>query len=127
MRDRFLRCKVGADLVALAGAVALISAAGPPPAGAAIVGAARPIIVLESYVGQRPVNAGLDGRPRVFGSLYDAAGNLVRSAAVTLKRSEELGLRSLARFLARGSAGDGVIAAYAPTPSTRTMGWAGEL
>lgn len=115
MRDRFLRCTVGADLVALAGAVAPIPAAGPP------------IIVLESYVGQRPMNAELDGRPRVFGSLYDAAGNLVHSAAVTLKGSDELRLRSLARFLAGGPAGDDVSAAYAPTPSTRTVGWAGEL
>jgi len=87
MRDRFLRCKVGAGLVALAGA-------GPAPAGAAIVRAARPIIVLESYVGQRPVNSGLDRRPSVFGSLYDAAGTLMRSAAVTFKGSAELGLRS---------------------------------
>ncbi len=121
MRNRFLRCKVGAGLVALAGAVAVR----PAPAGAAIVRAARPIIVLESYVGQHLVHVGLDGRPRVFGSLYDAAGNFVRSAAVTFKGSDEL--RSLARFLAGGPAGDDVSVAYAPTPSTRTVGWAGEL
>ena len=80
MRSRFLRCKVGAGLVALAGAVAPVRAAGAPPAGAAIVRAARPIIVLESYVGQRPVNAGLIMEPLL--DELEVRGFAVRPASV---------------------------------------------
>jgi len=80
MRYRFLRCKVGAVLVALAGAVAPVSAAGAPPAGAALLAAARPIIVLESYVGQRPANAGLIMEPLL--DELEVRGFAVRPASV---------------------------------------------
>jgi len=80
MRYRFLRCKVGAGLVALVGAVAPVGAAGAPPAGAALIRATRPIIVLESYVGQRPVNAGLIMAP-LFDEL-EVRGFAVRPASV---------------------------------------------
>jgi hypothetical protein len=50
----------------------------------------------------------LQHKPGVMGSLYDAAGNVVRSAMVTLEGADELKLRSLARFLAGGLAGRGV-------------------
>jgi hypothetical protein len=57
MRQRLLRNKVGAGVLALAGAVTPAAAQGPPSSGTTIVRAARPIIVLESYVGHRPENA----------------------------------------------------------------------
>jgi hypothetical protein len=50
----------------------------------------------------------LHGKPGAIGSLYDAAGHVVRSAVVTLDGADGLKLRSLARFLDDGLAGDGV-------------------
>lgn len=50
------------------------------------------------------------GRPSVMASLYDTTGAAVRSAVVALAGADEAKLRALARFLAGGSPGDGVIA-----------------
>ena len=44
----------------------------------------------------------------MIGSVYDSAGNVVRSAAVTLEGADESTLRSLARFLAGDAVEDGV-------------------
>ena len=79
MRYRLLRCKVGAGLVALVAAVAPVRAAGVPPVGA-IMRATRPIIVLESYVGQRPVNAGQIMEPLL--DELEVRGFAVRPASV---------------------------------------------
>jgi hypothetical protein len=62
MQPRFLRHTVGAGVLALAGSLAPAAAqvGDPGPARSTAVGAVRldhPILVLESYVGQRPANA----------------------------------------------------------------------
>jgi hypothetical protein len=65
MQLRFLQHKVGAGVLALAGTLTPAAAQGGPPdtAAGATAGAApgvrldHPILVLESYVGQRPANA----------------------------------------------------------------------
>ena len=81
----------------------------------------------------------LDGKPAVTGSLYDAAGNVVRGAAVSIDAtphlraspgdaSSEPGLRALARFLADGTVAAGVrvvretdvLAGPAPQPGPRS-------
>jgi hypothetical protein len=66
----------------------------------------------------------LQGKPSVTGSLYDLGGNVVRSAAVALDdlldATAEPRLRSLARFLDEGIAGEGVseIQDAAPVPGS---------
>lgn len=127
MRQRLIWSKVGAAVFALAGAVTPASAQHTPPVGVPIMRAARPIIVLESYIGQRPANAGvivgmvrLEDKPGVIGSLSDAAGNVVRSAIVTLEGGDEIELRSLTRFLARELADDRLSVAQLTTPSAGT-------
>src|SRR5262245_36457544 len=58
MRRPLLRHKVSAGVLALAGALTPAAArAGHPEPAALVSRADRPIIVLESYVGQRPANA----------------------------------------------------------------------
>lgn len=50
----------------------------------------------------------LQDRPAIVGRLYDAAGRVVRGAAVALDGADEPRLRGLARYLADGVAVDGV-------------------
>jgi len=50
----------------------------------------------------------LRGKPGVAAILYDTTGNVVRSAIIALEGADEAMLRSLARFLADGTASDGV-------------------
>jgi hypothetical protein len=57
MQPRFLRHKVGAGVLALAGSLAPAAAQGVRPGTASGVRLDHPILVLESYVGQRPANA----------------------------------------------------------------------
>ncbi|HEX8111324.1 MAG TPA: hypothetical protein VF516_26525, partial [Kofleriaceae bacterium] len=58
MQLRFLRHKVGAGVLALAGTwTPAAVAGGDPGAASGAVGLDHPILVLESYVGQRPANA----------------------------------------------------------------------
>lgn len=80
MRQRFIRSKVGAGVFALAGVVTLASAQSAPPVGVPIMRATRPTIVLESYVGQRPVNAGVIMAPLL--DELEAHGFAVRPESV---------------------------------------------
>jgi hypothetical protein len=57
MQPRFLRHKVGAGVLALAGSLTPAAAQGVRPGTASGVRLDHPILVLESYVGQRPANA----------------------------------------------------------------------
>jgi hypothetical protein len=66
----------------------------------------------------------LRGKPGVTATLYDAGGRVARSAVVALEGDDEPRLRALARFVADGAPGEGVIvlregalpAARAPGP-----------
>jgi hypothetical protein len=80
MRQRLLRNKVGAGMLAFAGAVTPAAAQGGLSSGTSIVRAARPIIVLESYVGQRPENAGAILEPLL--DELDVRGFAARTASI---------------------------------------------
>lgn len=130
MQQRLIRHRVGAGVLALAGAVTPVTAQGTPsrepsgPPGATRERQARPISVLESYVGQRPEDPGaIDQDPNPDApSLYRntaPAGLAVGAAGLAAVgmgrwRGGARTRRSSAPVLAIGRCGGFV-------------GWAGEL
>jgi len=80
MGGRHIRHRVGAGVLALAGAVTPATARGAPSSGVAVARAVRPLTVLEAYVGGRP-----DSAAAVLEPLFDelaARGLAVRPPAV---------------------------------------------
>ncbi len=61
----------------------------------------------------------IQGKPALIGTLYETNGAVLRSAIVTTERADTTTLRSLARFLADGTPGDGIQIMQQPDAPTR--------